>query len=100
MIAWLTLLPVVLGFCCLCASMSRHQGDLFQRRLRRGPSRGLRRLGLVLLTVALAADWVLLTPIQGTMFWFGHLTVGALIAASALVFAKRARGRRDADSNP
>ncbi len=75
------LIIAFIGFGLVALSMDRHQEDVFKRELPRIASRALRRVGWLLLVVALAVSvrgygWAL-----GLVAYSGHTS-----AAAALVF--------------
>ncbi|MEM9594273.1 MAG: DUF3325 family protein [Acidobacteriota bacterium] len=78
------------GFLCLCGSMGKHQDDLLRRRLSRAASKGLRTAGFLLLAAALAIDLLAVSMTQGAIYWFGHLSVGAIAAVAVLELRRRA----------
>jgi hypothetical protein len=89
------LLLSLVGFVCLCASLARHERDLFGRPLARKEKRALRIAGYG----ALAIAYALLLWGQGfgygTTLWCGLMTVAAgAVVAILTVRASRVGGRR------
>lgn len=84
MIHILAICASILGFGCLSAAMTRHQKDWLGRTLPAQAKRWLRGGGGVLLVVALAIDMACLGAAYGAIAWFGHLTIGAVMAVAGL----------------
>ena len=84
MIHILAICAAILGFGCLCAAMARHQKDMLGRTLPVPVQQRFRKAGFTLLLVALVIDMAGLGTAHGAIAWFGHLTVGAMMAVATL----------------
>ena len=89
MILLAMLLFAFAGFVGICASMDKHQGELFGRRLERGDKQRVRLAGAAALAVAFAcAVWA-----EGWKFgpvaWTGAIIAGAGAAALAATYRPR-----------
>jgi len=84
MIHILAICASILGFGCLCAAMARHQKELLGRTLPSPVQQRFRKAGFTLLLVALVIDMAGLGTAYGTIAWFGHLTIGAMMTLATL----------------
>ncbi|MDR6710062.1 hypothetical protein J2X73_004460 [Novosphingobium sp. 1748] len=64
--------------------MARHQKDLLGHTLPFPLQQQLRKAGVALLLVALAIDMTGLGAAYGAIAWFGHLTIGDVMAVAIL----------------
>ena len=84
MIHILAVLMALTGFAALALSMKRHQRDMIGRKLSDRERYLVRSAGALAIAGCLAFDMAFLSPANGVIAWFGHMSIAAWFVVATL----------------